>query len=708
MRSETVMNMLAVIAAARDASVQGEHIARFGRKLFEAPKDAAALLEALAEVDRAGTEAEHMSRLLAAALDDARMARENGQGRGADFIAGLEAQLEKIFTKAPGLTGRLVLSGTWVRAGLAPPDCLARGRGDDADVPLAGDPGDIEAILEGLLGTVISESGGSVSAMHAMFAEMLPTVPVEAREMLVRIAVGRPPEVFADLGCAWLLDAGEALRRGALAGLSDRLAAGRLSGATLARLTLLRSWLADAALRDGLDDLIRAAMRKEIGASTPKPDPEPKLHRIVASFVDGSGAQSLAAAVQVGGARLVAVVLLKQGFGVKDAYVVRCESATEQRGLLDRITHEIEAREVARAYLAEAIGLAISEGLERGLSPVPGLVEVVQVCGLSGLRPIPASVLSILELADPEGHVAVLSVQARGRLITSSEFWEEDYPMLASWFEDGDETVAALAGAKSRAGLNRAMGKVLEARRDHWARIIARNAHLLRAAGADDAEAFVAVAAAMAAGRDLKKIPAMQSVCALSIEVWLDRMEDIDAEVDADLAGPGLSRGAPMSRAMPDISAEKKGEMARLLAPAGLSEPWLDGYLTGVCTAPHFVSPPDWLGPLLHVAGEALTSEATMQRVIALAMLRYNACLSCLEDMQSTGVPADPLLLPIWADGYLTAWEATKSHWPAKALGAEGKAMRKALEHATEGRIGPDFATRLNAWLQARFAAQQM
>ena len=305
-------------------------------------------------------------------------------GQGAAFIAGLEAQL---FAAAPGLTGSLAVSGTWVRAGLAPPDCLARGQEHDADVPPAGDPGDIEAMLEGLLGTVISESGGSVSAMHAMFAEMLPTVPVEAREMLVRIAVGRPPEVFADLGCAWLLDPGAALRQGALAGLSDRLASGRLSGATLARLTLLRSWLADAALRDGLDDLIRAAMRKEIGAAKPAPGPEPKLHRIVASFVDGSGAQSLAAAVQVGGERLVAVVLLKQGFGVKDAYVVRCASATEQRALLDRITHEIEAREVARAYLAEAIGLAIAEGLERGLSPVPGLLELVQVCG----RSLPAS-----------------------------------------------------------------------------------------------------------------------------------------------------------------------------------------------------------------------------------------------------------------------------------------------------------------------------
>jgi leucyl-tRNA synthetase len=66
------------------------------------------------------------------------------------------------------------------------------------------------------------------------------------------------------------------------------------------------------------------------------------------------------------------------------------------------------------------------------------------------------------------------------------------------------------------------------------------------------------------------------------------------------------------------------GELAKLFRPAGLTEPWLEGYLTGVCTAPVFVSPPDWLGPLLHLAAEDLASEAKLQRFVELSMLRYN------------------------------------------------------------------------------------
>ncbi|WP_370160764.1 hypothetical protein, partial [Limimaricola soesokkakensis] len=72
-------------------------------------------------------------------------------------------------------------------------------------------------------------------------------------------------------------------------------------------------------------------------------------------------------------------------------------------------------------------------------------------------------------------------------------------------------------------------------------------------------------------------------------------------------------------------------------------------------------------------------------------------------------IPADIPLIPIWADGYLTAWEATKPSWPAKALGPQGKTIRNVLEQATEGRIDPSmFRAALPAWLRERFAEQKM
>ncbi|WP_432256550.1 UPF0149 family protein [Limimaricola sp. AA108-03] len=160
-----------------------------------------------------------------------------------------------------------------------------------------------------------------------------------------------------------------------------------------------------------------------------------------------------------------------------------------------------------------------------------------------------------------------------------------------------------------------------------------------------------------------------------------------------------------MSAATPETA----GELAKLLQPAGLTEPWLEGYLTGVCTAPIFVTPSDWLTPLLQLVGPSLETEKDLTSFVNLLMPRYNGTVAKLRATNGELVPADMPLIPIWADGYLTAWEATKPNWPAKALGSKGKAIRKALEQATEGRIEPTvFRGTLPTWLRERFAAQEM
>ena len=700
-----IETMLVALAQANDDRSLSERLKRFGRALLDMPDAAARLLDEIAAVTGSDARDEHLSQLMSAALDEARMARENGQKRGAAFIAALEEQLTHLrASDRMSFQGCLAMSSSWVRAGLTPPDHLSSGADHPSDaIPDIGglDATDLDGLFESLFGEMIAAAEESASALHAMFAELLPTVPTEARGALVRIAVARPPELFAELGCAWLLDTSPQVRAAAAAGLSDRLQAGRLSAGVLARLTMMRSWLPDAAERDRLDGLVRDALRK--GGGSANREAAPKLHRVVASMVDGSGAQSMAAAVQSGGFRHVVVVLLKEGFGVKDAYVVPCSSSTEQRRIMASIIEDIDAHDVPREYFPQAIGLALSDGLERGIAPVPGLVDVVQACALKEVRPIPAALEDILTLADPEGRIAGLSVQARGSLIMASQHWDEDYPMLSSWFEDSDETEEALEAARSRAALQRGIWRILEGRRHHWARIIGRNALLLSAAGQDNADAFTAVAAALAEGRDLKKTPVMHRIAEQSILAWADRRDAADARHDA--SEPSL----PFGLAMPGTRQETAGELARLLHPAGLTEPWLDGYLVAVCTAPRFVAPPDWIEPLLHLVAPALDTEKRMARLVDLVMIRYNATVSRLAAPPAAPlVPEDIPLLPIWSDGYLTAWEATRPSWPAKALGPQGKAIRKLLEAATEGRIDrTGFAETIPTWLKQRFAAQR-
>ena len=69
-----------------------------------------------------------------------------------------------------------------------------------------------------------------------------------------------------------------------------------LSAQILSRLTILRSWLPDRALKGRMADLQRDAMRAGIGGITGAT--RPKFHHRFASMVDGSGSQSIVAAVQ--------------------------------------------------------------------------------------------------------------------------------------------------------------------------------------------------------------------------------------------------------------------------------------------------------------------------------------------------------------------------------------------------------------------------
>lgn len=705
MSSPVISNMLAALQRQVGDRERAETLAGFGLALVDAPAEAAALLSQMAGSDATGPRADDMIALLSTALDEARMARENGRRRGDSLIGALEAQVESLVS-AERLTmpGAFALSRAWVRAGLVPPDRLSiplARTADPVSTSAPGIAGDADAMFESLFESVIEDCDGNISALHAVFAEMLPAIPVEARAAFVRIAVARPPELFAELGCAWLFDPGADVRLAAVAGLSDRLEAGTLSATVLARLVLQRSWMADSDVEALLDGLLRQAMRQGVSATAAKV--EPKIHRVVASMIDGSGAQSIAVAIQAGGARSVAVVLLKQGFGVKDAYVLPCSSATEQRNLIASITDQVEAFDVSKAYLDEALGVALGEGLESGLAPVPGLVDVAQGCGLHDLRPRGAGTGDILALADPESRVAQLSAQARGRLIGASGDWGYEFPMLSSWFEDDDATVAALDAAPTQAARTKTMWQVLEARRRHWERIIARNGHMLSAAGSAHAESFVAVAAALAEGRPLKKVAVMQLVHDLSLEVWADEQA---AGMENDAPMPSFPEDGLAAEIPPEI----KGEVATLLRPAGLSEPWLDGYITAVCTAPIAIDPSDWLGPLVHLVGERLTSDMALKRCVELFMLRYNAKIAAFRASDRTGmISAEPVLLSVWADGYLTSWEATKPCWPARLLGKDGKAMRRLFEAAADD--GGDlavFSQALPAWLEQRFANQRM
>ena len=340
----------------------------------------------------------------------------------------------------------------------------------------------------------------------------------------------------------------------------------------------MRPWLPADAARDALDGAIRAGLRRKPSGPAPKPW---KLHRTIASIPDGSGCQSIAVAAQAGGRRAVAMVLLKQGFGVKDAFIRACESASEQRRMLAVVADEAGGRDVKPGFLRDVLAAALGEDLP----PAPALIDLAEICGFDTLRPEARSVAELIAGIDPGGTIAAMGPQEIGRQVAASAGWVDRYPVLDSWFEDSTPVREILAKGGSRAARLRAVRAALEDRRGWWGRIIARAAVTLQAAGDPAWIEFAATAQALETGRDLRKIPIMEDIA----EWTLERPSAHEfADADGDVAVPAH-----------EIEPERPGEFARLLKGSELTPDWVDGFLMAVVVAPKLIRGGEWIDLLI-------------------------------------------------------------------------------------------------------------
>jgi len=710
MLADSVTAAMAELAGAADGNAARACLDRVGVALLQAPQDGAALVCALGRAGEDDDPESDLLQILSAVLDGARMAQEKGQARGGALIAALEAVVARL-GKDGGLTlpGSLALSRAWVRAGLVPPvhlavpdrvmDDAAAGRG-----PV--DPGEIEAMIDNMFGDLSQQAEGDVAALHEALTEMLPALPAEAREALITAALTRPGEWFGRLGCAFLLDPSPRTRLAAAQGLAARLAAGRLEPQIATDLVILRSWLPEDAARACLDALLRDAMRRGVsGGAAPQPW---QVHKVLATLPDGTGSQSIGVSVQRGSQRALAMLLLKQDFGVKDAYMMPCASATEQRKILASLEGETGALPAPPGYLAQALELALADGLSHGLPPAAGLIAIAEACGLTGLRPQGRTTAELLAAFDPEARLPALSPQARGKLINASEFWPDDHPLTGSWFEDSDASRDVLDMARAPRSMETALWNWLETRRDWWARIMARSALLLQATGHDDAASFAATAGSLRDGRALRKTPIMLEIHHQTISAWLHG--------DADEAGDGHAFDPEIALQMlddpddlPPLPApEKKGELGKLLKGTALSPCWIDGYLAAIGIAPRIITPDRWVAPVLHATISAL-SERGLPRFLDLLMHRYNAALAALADpkgLERAFRSMDNLGLRDWCEGFMAGRQSFKSSWPAKALGPNDKAMLRQIAFwADDPASGANAIPALAAWLAGRLAA---
>lgn len=637
-----------------------------GRALLRDPSGIGAV--AVAAMGAPGETTAAAARLLATALDEARMAVENDLPEGPALLTALAEAVAAREGRAPlTVPERLALARAYASAGLVPPpfatltaDSFAGQVPDGTTMPDLGE----------ILDPILRDAGDGLGQTHAAMTELLAGLPPELATMLVSMTVARPGAAEARLGLYWLLDPRADIRLDAATALLSRPG---LPPDLAPLLPTLRKWMPDDPARAAVDAIVRAQMRAGARPVTPAV----KVHRTAASLPDGVGAQSLAAAVQIGSRRAVAMAMLKAGHGVKDAFLIPCASATEQKALMARVLEEVEAFDLPPPALAACLARGLGEGLALGRPPAPGMVDMAEIWGPEALTPQPFAAADILAALGP-----LPGPLSEAALIQSSSVWLDRFPHLHSWFEDTGPLREALSRARTEKGLEAAVWKHLATRRDHWARVMATSAAVLQAANDPHWPAFAAVARALTGDHPLKRVPVLHDIVGITLAAWAD--------------GAGSADGEP-------------GDGAEaLLASAGLRAAFLDGYLTAYAIAP--VAPPSevWLSNLL--GGIEFPGEGAINRIMAAISDRIAQIEDRATDPAAMAATLSALTSDDWQDwcaGFHALVTAAPRAWPARSLGADDKRILRALAQAAEGQPDPGLASVLPAWIAGRHARRR-
>lgn len=362
---------------------------------------------------------------------------------------------------------------------------------------------------------IAAESENDPFAIHTCLDESMETLPEAMQAGLVMAAFGENVPAVREASLGFLLSKSDDARAQLVELLTLAAPHGLVSATMLRRMIAIRSWL-PRTQRTGLDVAIKTARAKGVGcAPTAKAD----IVDVLVSGVDGSGAVTVLAIARDGRRHALAGLLLKQGFGIRDAWVRRGLSKAELREILDHVGGEIDVAPSNPDYLATILQQSLAINLERGNPPPFATLDVAETCGIAEINPVPMPVEALVAKCLAEADPSCLAESALMTTLRESGDWVNTHPILETWFEDD---VSKLVGGNRTAHKKRLavlLAGPLQARRRRWAELCAWMAQSLKYQGDADWQSFAVVARELLGKRPLDEIGLMTTVATTTLQV---------------------------------------------------------------------------------------------------------------------------------------------------------------------------------------------
>jgi hypothetical protein len=352
--------------------------------------------------------------------------------------------------------------------------------------------------------------------IHSSIDEMTSVMPAEQKMMLAAALVICDEPSLREATLGWLL-CGDASTRAQLASVfAETGAKGLISLASQARLRILRNLLPEQE-RGPVDAIIRAGRGK--AGAPPAATAAVQIKYLLMSARDGAGAQSVYAVIKQGRQQSLVAVMVKQGFGVRDAFCTPPAGSADIEDMLDRISIEVHNYETSAEAVTTLISHALAENWATQASPPFALVQVIEKLSLPNIAPNaqPVEDFVAAQLADLDP--ALTDAAATKRALNRSKQWIEDHDGFDSWFENDDEAMDIMDKVRGKAKRVEALlTLLLPKRRAYWGASLAWTALALRDdSDADDWRDMMLVARDMLGDRPLAEIPLARLIAEQSV-----------------------------------------------------------------------------------------------------------------------------------------------------------------------------------------------
>jgi hypothetical protein len=381
------------------------------------------------------------------------------------------------------------------------------------------------AALDSHLEELAHEVGGDPFELYAQVQQMANAFPDEQRAVFGAWLLGSREDAAREAALGWLLDASASVRNSTASSIEHAAAQGGVSGVMLRRLIALRNWVPEAD-RASLDRAVQACRRRNVEIS---PWPQAQVREVLASGIDGAGAQSVFVLAREGRRHAIGCLLLKHGIGVRDAWARHGLTRAELDEFLEQV-QEIDLLPTSLDYVRLAAAHALAVNLGSGVMPPFAMLDVMETAGLhasrlaceQGLQPEALTTDAVLGLLEAEADPALSRPGVIADVLASSRVLPGELGVLDSWFEADTEVEGLLGGKMTRAKrIALVRDEVLPQRVAKWVERLAWTALALRHGEEGEPwEAFYVSARELRAGRPMAEIPLMMHVATLTVNAY--------------------------------------------------------------------------------------------------------------------------------------------------------------------------------------------